>query len=210
MQATQPQRSGARLHEQTVRIGADNAPRRARRFSCSDDSNVGQTEFHELAAHLNRDTRPRKQSIDPGRERTRRRGKIEHAIFLGQLAAVGGGRVILRREAQRASRQARQRSREQRHARLRSRGGDPGKPNETDDEPGSSVTVTMNLRNGVIRDYEVKVEATRRATRARISIPVSDQRIVILTYLPISRIDVPTEAKEKLKVARTPATGRKP
>ncbi len=95
-------------------------------------------------------------------------------------------------------------------ARLRSRGGDPGKPNDTDDEPGSSVTVTMNLRSGVIRDYEVKIEATRRATRARIAIPVSDQRIVILTYLPISRIDVPSEAKEKLKAARTPATGRKP
>ena len=95
-------------------------------------------------------------------------------------------------------------------ARLRSRGGDPGKPNATDDEPGSSVTVTMNLRNGVIRDYEVKVEATRRATRARISIPVSDQRIVILTYVPVSRIDGPAEAREKIKTARTPAAGRAP
>ena len=95
-------------------------------------------------------------------------------------------------------------------ARLRSRGGDPGKPNDTDDEPGSSVTVTMNLRNGVIRDYEVKVEATRRATRARISIPVTDQRIVILTYMPVNRIDVPAEAKEKLQAARNPAASRTP
>ena len=95
-------------------------------------------------------------------------------------------------------------------ARLRSRGGDPGKPNDTDDEPGSSVTVTMNLRNGVIRDYEVKVEATRRATRARISIPVTDQRIVILTYVPVSRIDVPAEAREKIKTARAPSAGRAP
>ena len=95
-------------------------------------------------------------------------------------------------------------------ARIRSRAGDPGKPNDSDDEPGSSVTVTMNLRSGVIRDYEVKVEATRRATRARISVPVSDQRVVILTYVPVSRIDVPSAAQEKLKAARQPAAGRAP
>ena len=93
-------------------------------------------------------------------------------------------------------------------ARLRSRAGDPGKPNDTDDEPAANVTVTMNLRNGVIRDYEVKVEGTQRAARSRLSIPVSDQRIVILTYVPINRIDVPAEAKEKIKAARTPSAGR--
>lgn len=95
-------------------------------------------------------------------------------------------------------------------ARLRSRAGDPAKPNDNDEEPGSTVTVTMNIRNGVIRDYEVKVETTRRATRARLAIPVSDQRIVILTYVPINRIDVPSEAKEKLKSARAPAVDRAP
>ena len=95
-------------------------------------------------------------------------------------------------------------------ARIRSRAGDPGKPNDSDNEPASSVTVTMNLRGGVIRDYEVKVETTRRATRARIAVPVSDQRIVILTYVPVSRIAVPDEAKEKLKAARNPGAGRTP
>jgi hypothetical protein len=90
--------------------------------------------------------------------------------------------------------------------RLRSRAGDPSKPNEDDAEPGTNVAVTMNLRGGIIRDYEVKIEGTRRATRARISVPVSEQRIVILTYVPVSRIDIPYEAREKLNAAR-PTTG---
>jgi hypothetical protein len=87
-------------------------------------------------------------------------------------------------------------------ARIRSRAGDPSKPNEDDAEPGTNVTVTMNLRGGVIRDYEVKIEGTRRATRARISVPVSEQRIVILTYVPVGRIDIPHEAREKLNLSR--------
>ena len=93
---------------------------------------------------------------------------------------------------------------------LRSRAGDPSKPNEDDAEPGTNVTVTMNLRGGMIRDYEVKIEGTRRATRARISLPVSEQRIVILTYVPVGRIDVPFEAREKLSAARTTSAARTP
>lgn len=95
-------------------------------------------------------------------------------------------------------------------ARIRSRSGDPSKPNDDDAEPATNVTVTMNLRSGVIRDYEVKIEASRRATRARIAVPVSEQRIVILTYLPVNRIDLPAEAMEKLKSARAPANTRAP
>ena len=91
-------------------------------------------------------------------------------------------------------------------AKLRSRAGDPSKPNEDDAEPGTNVTVTMNLRGGIIRDYEVKIEGTRRATRARIAVPVSEQRIVIVTYVPVSRIDIPKEAAEKLKSARPTTT----
>lgn len=90
--------------------------------------------------------------------------------------------------------------------RMRSRAGDPSKPNEDDAEPGTNVAVTMNLRGGMIRDYEVRIEGTRRATRARISVPVSEQRIVILTYVPVSRIDIPYEAREKLNAAR-PTSG---
>lgn len=95
-------------------------------------------------------------------------------------------------------------------ARIRSRAGDPSKPNEDDAEPGTNVTVTMNLRGGIIRDYEVKVEGTRRATRARIAVPVSEQRIVILTYVPVSRIDIPPEAREKLLAARPTSAARAP
>lgn len=93
--------------------------------------------------------------------------------------------------------------------RIRSRAGDPAKPNEDEGEPSTNVTVTLNLRGGVIRDYEVKMEGTRRSARNRIALPVSEQRIVILTYVPMSRIDAPAEAKEKIAAARA-ATGRKP
>jgi hypothetical protein len=95
-------------------------------------------------------------------------------------------------------------------AKVRTRAGDPTKPNEDETEPSTNVTVTMNLRGGIIRDYEVKVEGTRRATRARISVPISEQRIVILTYLPVSRLDVPLEVRQKLKDSRAPGAARTP
>lgn len=95
-------------------------------------------------------------------------------------------------------------------ARLRSRSGDPARPNDSENEPATEVTVTMNLRGGMIRDYEVKLEGTQRATRARIAVPVSEQRVVIITYVPVSRIDIPPEAREKLAQARTPPAPRAP
>lgn len=93
---------------------------------------------------------------------------------------------------------------------LRSRTGDPTKPGEEDTEPGMEVTITMNLRGGTIRDYEVKIEATRRATRAHLAVPVSEQRIVIITYVSVNRIDAPPEAREKLIAARAPGAARTP
>lgn len=95
-------------------------------------------------------------------------------------------------------------------AQLRSRNGEPARPNEADAEPATDITVTMNLRGGMIRDYEVKIEGTQRATRARIAVPVSEQRVVIITYVPVSRIDVPPEAREKLAQARSSTGGRAP
>lgn len=77
-----------------------------------------------------------------------------------------------------------------------------------DGEPTTDITVTMNLRAGNIRDYELKLEGTRRATRARIPVPVSEQRIVIITYVPVSHIDIPSEAREKLAAAGQPAVGK--
>jgi hypothetical protein len=73
-----------------------------------------------------------------------------------------------------------------------------------DGEPTTNVTITMNLRGGNIRDYEIKIEGTRRATRARIAVPINDQRIVIITYVPVSHIDIPPEARDKLELARLP------
>lgn len=89
-------------------------------------------------------------------------------------------------------------------ARLRSRGGDAAS------EPTTEVTVTLNLRGGLIRDYEVKLEGTQRATRARIAVPVSEHRVVILTYVPVNRIDIPPEAREKLAQGRQSGAARTP
>jgi hypothetical protein len=78
-------------------------------------------------------------------------------------------------------------------------GGSGGNPEDAG--PPIDVTLTINLRNGMVRDYEVQVDATRAITRARVPVSISDQRIVILTYLPISRIEIPEDAREKLKLA---------
>lgn len=90
-------------------------------------------------------------------------------------------------------------------AEIRSRAGDPAEPADQA-EPAIDVRVAMNVRNGLIRDYEVKIDAIRRATRARIAVPISEQRIVIVTYVPVSRIDIPDEAQAKLDAMRQPAS----
>lgn len=95
-------------------------------------------------------------------------------------------------------------------AHIRSRAGDPSEPNANDSEPAIDVKVTMNVRNGILRDYEVKLEATRRTTRARIAVPISEQRIVILTYLPVNRIDIPDAARAKLDAARKSSSASRP
>jgi hypothetical protein len=77
----------------------------------------------------------------------------------------------------------------------------PNQPPNTKPEdagPGVDVALTINLSKGLIRDYEVKVETTRAVTRARVQIPISDQRIVIVTYLPIRKVEIPEEAQAKL------------
>lgn len=71
------------------------------------------------------------------------------------------------------------------------------------DAAAENLVFTLNLRNGVIRDYEVKMDTSRRVTRARVNLAVSDHRTVIISYMPVTRIDIPDEARAKLKSAKS-------
>jgi hypothetical protein len=77
-----------------------------------------------------------------------------------------------------------------------------GKSGGDDPQQTYDVTITIHLRGGVIRDYEISLEGSRPVTRARVKVPIKEHRIVILTYVPVTRLVVPAEAKEKLKSAR--------
>jgi hypothetical protein len=77
-----------------------------------------------------------------------------------------------------------------------------------DSQPAFDVTFTLNIRLGVLRSYEVKIEGARNYARAGIQLPVNDDRIVVLTYVPVTRLDVPDEAREKLKLRRPVAGPR--
>ena len=61
------------------------------------------------------------------------------------------------------------------------------------------VTIIVNLRGGVVRDYQITVQGSRTFARAGLQLPLSDDRSVILTYVPVRRLDVPDEAWAKLK-----------
>jgi hypothetical protein len=65
-----------------------------------------------------------------------------------------------------------------------------------------SATFTLHLRTGLIRDYELEIKGSQRIGRARAALPTSEHRIVIITYVPIAKLDVPAEAWEKLGVAK--------
>lgn len=84
----------------------------------------------------------------------------------------------------------------------RSRPDEAAQPGEAGAE---TLVFTLNLRHGVIRDYEVARDTTQRVTRARVNLAVSDRRTVILTYMPVNRIDIPDEARAKLKASKAPA-----
>ncbi|MCX6950914.1 MAG: hypothetical protein NTV51_01815 [Verrucomicrobia bacterium] len=68
------------------------------------------------------------------------------------------------------------------------------------------VTLAVNLRGGVVRDYQLTVQGSRTLARVGAEIPLSDDRFVILTYLPVRKLDVPDEAWAKLKAARSPGS----
>lgn len=72
-------------------------------------------------------------------------------------------------------------------------------------QPVFNVTIAMNVNGGVIRDYEVEIEGLSRASRFSSPVTLSEQRIVVITYVPVTRIDIPPEAREKLRAAKSPA-----
>lgn len=76
--------------------------------------------------------------------------------------------------------------------------GSPGSPEA---QSVGNATISIHVTGGIIRDYELKTEISRRVTRSRISIVSYSDCIVILSYLPVGRIDVPEEARAKLKAS---------
>jgi hypothetical protein len=78
-----------------------------------------------------------------------------------------------------------------------------GKGDDDDSAPPYDITVTMHLRGGVIRDYEVAIVGSRRVNpRSRIAMPVNDHRSVVITYVPVARVKVPDEVRDKLGTGR--------
>jgi hypothetical protein len=77
------------------------------------------------------------------------------------------------------------------------RPGSSSKADEEDAAPAYEITITLRLRGGVIRDYDVSIEGTRRVARSRIA--VSDHRSVVITYVPIARVNVPAEVRDRMK-----------
>jgi len=71
-----------------------------------------------------------------------------------------------------------------------------------DGQPSLDVTITIHLGRGAIRTYEVQLEGTRSTTRAHIQVPVSDDRLVVLTYLSATILDVPDEVRKKVASSR--------
>jgi hypothetical protein len=70
-----------------------------------------------------------------------------------------------------------------------------------DNPPRMTLIYTLHVTDGVIRTYEVKTEYTRVTARARIKVPSSDDRLAIITYLPVTTLGLPEEAWSKLKPA---------
>lgn len=75
-----------------------------------------------------------------------------------------------------------------------------GHPREDafDEDRGYNVMITLRLRGGVIRDYEVVIDGSHAIRQAGVKIPINEHRIVVISYAPISKVDVPAEARAKL------------
>lgn len=73
------------------------------------------------------------------------------------------------------------------------------KSGDEDAGPAYEVTITLHLRGGVIRDYDVLIQGNRRLSpRSRATVPINDHRSVVLTYVPTTRVKVPDEVRERV------------
>lgn len=81
--------------------------------------------------------------------------------------------------------------------------GSPRTADEDDGLPTLDITITLNVRSGILRDYEVKVEGARNLPRIGIQLPINDDRIVIITNLPVGHLEIPAEAREKLDAIKS-------
>ncbi len=70
-----------------------------------------------------------------------------------------------------------------------------------DGAPTATFTVTVHLSDGMIRTYEVKNDFSRFTARAHVQVPMTEDKLVVLTYLPVTKLDVPEEARDKLQTA---------
>lgn len=66
-----------------------------------------------------------------------------------------------------------------------------------------AVTLTVTVRAGVVRDYQLTVQGLRSLARAGVEVPLSDDRFVIFTYLPVRKLDVPDEAWAKVRPTKS-------
>jgi hypothetical protein len=81
------------------------------------------------------------------------------------------------------------------------RTGSSASNDEEDAAPAYEITVTLYLHGGVIRNYDVAIEGTRRVARSRIA--VSDHRSVVLTYVPIAHVNVPADVRDRMRSSKT-------
>ncbi len=90
--------------------------------------------------------------------------------------------------------------------RVRIQSGNSAANDEQTQTVGEAV-VSIHVSGGVLRDYEIKSEVARYVSRSRIPVVINGDRIVILTYVSVGRINVPDDARAKLKPGRPRAGG---
>ena len=68
-----------------------------------------------------------------------------------------------------------------------------------DEDRGYNVVMTLRVSGGVVRDYEIEIEGADAIRQAGVKIPIKEHHIVVLTYVAVSQVNVPPEARMKLE-----------